>query len=122
MRAPTEQPAASRRGELASVAVRWMPTGYGLAAAGHSAAKDFAHIGHGQCAAKRNGENPMDDYVSPPLNFTFGAILRVGVLLSLVWIIGDALDGGSQSLLPPLLVAAWLYVMVVLDRWVQRRR
>jgi hypothetical protein len=63
----------------------------------------------------------MDDYVSPPLNFTFGAILRVGVLASLVWIIGDALDGGSQSLLPPLLVGAWLYAMVVLDRWVQRR-
>jgi hypothetical protein len=65
-----------------------------------------------------DGENPMDDYVPPPLNVTFGAILRVSVLVSLVWIVGDALDGGSQSLLPPLLIAAWLYAMVVLDRWV----
>lgn len=60
----------------------------------------------------------MDDYVPPPLNVTFGTILRVSVLLSLVWIVGDALDGGSQSLLPPMLIAAWLYAMVVLDRWV----
>jgi hypothetical protein len=66
----------------------------------------------------RNGEKPMDDYVPPPLNVTFGVILRVSVLASLVWIIGDALDGGNQSLLPPLLIAAWLYSIVVLDRWV----
>jgi hypothetical protein len=42
----------------------------------------------------------MDNYV-PPLNVTFGAILCVSALVTLVWIIGDALDGGSQSLLPP---------------------
>jgi hypothetical protein len=62
----------------------------------------------------------MDNYVPPPRNVTFGAILCVSVLVTLVWIIGDALDGGSQSLLPPVLVAAWLYGMVVLDRWVTR--
>jgi hypothetical protein len=69
---------------------------------------------------KTERENPMDNYVPPPLNVTFGTILCVSVLVTLVWIIGDALDGGSQSLLPPVLVAAWLYVMVVLDRWVTR--
>jgi hypothetical protein len=41
----------------------------------------------------------------------FGAILRLTVLASLVWIIGDALDGGSQSLLPPLRRAFWRQVM-----------
>jgi hypothetical protein len=60
----------------------------------------------------------MDSYVPPPLNVTFGGILGASVLVSLVWIIGDTLDGGSRSLLPPLLIAAWLYAMVVLDRWV----
>jgi hypothetical protein len=60
----------------------------------------------------------MENYVPPPLNVPFGAILRVSVLVSLVWIVGDTLDGGSQSLLPPLLIAAWLYAMVILDRWV----
>jgi hypothetical protein len=30
----------------------------------------------------------------PALNFTFGATCRVGVFVSLLWIIGDALDGG----------------------------
>jgi hypothetical protein len=62
----------------------------------------------------------MDSYVPPPPIFTVGAVWRVSVLVTLVWIIGDALDGGSQSLLPPVLVAAWLYGMVVLDRWVTR--
>jgi hypothetical protein len=46
----------------------------------------------------------MDDYVPPPLNVTFGAILRVSMLVSLVWIVGDPLDGGSQSRLPPLFI------------------
>jgi hypothetical protein len=62
-------------------------------------------------------ENSVADYV-PPLNVTFGGILGASVLVSLVWIIGDALDGGIQSPIPPLLIAAWLYSMVVLDRWV----
>jgi hypothetical protein len=92
-----------------------------LAGAGHSAAKDFAHIEHGQCEVKPNGENPMDNYVPPPI-FTFGAIWRLSLLMLVLWMIGDALDGGSQSIIPPLLMAAWLYVIVALDRWVMRPR
>jgi hypothetical protein len=43
----------------------------------------------------------------PPLTLTFGAILRVGVPVSILWMIGDAIDGGSQSFIGvPLLVAA----------------
>ena len=56
----------------------------------------------------------------PPLNFTFGAIWRVSLIMLVLWMIGDALDGGSQSIVPPLLVAAWLYLIVLLDRWVTR--
>jgi hypothetical protein len=63
----------------------------------------------------------MNNYVRPPPIFTLGAILRASVLVTLVWIIGDAWDGGSQSIVPPLLVTAWLYVIVVLDRWVFQR-
>jgi hypothetical protein len=55
----------------------------------------------------------------PPLTLTFGAILRVGVPVSILWMIGDAIDGGSQSFIGvPLLVAAWLGAFVALDRWV----
>jgi hypothetical protein len=55
----------------------------------------------------------------PPLTLTFGAILRIGIPVSILWIIGDAIDGGSQSFIGvPLLVAAWLGAFVALDRWV----
>jgi hypothetical protein len=38
---------------------------------------------------------------------------------AILWIIGDAIDGGSQSFIGvPLLVAAWLGAFVALDRWV----
>jgi hypothetical protein len=63
----------------------------------------------------------MDSHASPPLNFTFGASWRMGLLIVLIWMIGDALDGGSQSIIPPLLAAVWLYVIVALDRWVFQR-
>jgi hypothetical protein len=63
----------------------------------------------------------MDNYAPPPLNATFGTNLWVGSLALLFWTIGDALDGGSQSIVAPLFVAAWLYAMVVLDRWVFQR-
>jgi hypothetical protein len=54
-----------------------------------------------------------------PLAFSFGAILRVGIPVSILWIIGDAIDGGSQSFIGvPLLIAAWLGAFVALDRWV----
>jgi hypothetical protein len=57
----------------------------------------------------------------PPLTFTFGTILRMAVIVSLLWIIGDTLDGGSESFIGvPLLVAAWLCVFVALDRWVSK--
>jgi hypothetical protein len=57
-----------------------------------------------------------------PLTLTFGAILRVGIPVSILWIIGDAIDGGSQSFIGvPLLVAAWLGAVVALDRWVGGR-
>jgi hypothetical protein len=86
-------------------------------AASHSAAKDFAPI-PGRGWTKRG--NPMTDH-EPPLTLTFGAILRVGVPVSLLWIVGDAIDGGSQSFIGvPLLVAAWLGVFVALDRWVSK--
>ncbi len=86
-------------------------------AAGHSAAKDFAHI-HRRGWTKRG--NPMTDREAP-LTLTFGAILRVGVPVSILWIIGDAIDGGSQSFIGvPLLVAAWLGAFVALDRWVSK--
>jgi hypothetical protein len=59
----------------------------------------------------------------PPLILTFGAILRIGIPVTILWIIGDAIDGGSQSFIGvPLLVAAWLGVFVALDRWVSAQR
>ena len=58
----------------------------------------------------------------PPLTLTFGAILRIGIPVTILWIIGDAIDGGSQSFIGvPLLVAAW-GVFVALDRWVSAQR
>jgi hypothetical protein len=44
-----------------------------------------------------------------PLAFSFGAILRVGIPVSFIWIIGDAIDGGSQSFIgvPLLISVAW---------------
>jgi hypothetical protein len=62
----------------------------------------------------------MTDHL-PALNFTFGAIWRLSVLASLVWIIGDAVEGGSQSpIAVPLLVGAWGCVIFLLDRWVSK--
>jgi hypothetical protein len=47
----------------------------------------------------------------PPLSLTFGTILRMGVPVSILWIIGDAIDGGSLSFIGvPLLVETWLGV------------
>ena len=87
--------------------------------AGHSAAKDFVHI-YERGWAKRG--NPMIDHEAP-LAFSFGAILRIGIPVSILWIIGDAIDGGSQSFIGvPLLIAAWLGAFVALDRWVSGRQ
>jgi hypothetical protein len=55
----------------------------------------------------------------PPLTLTFGGVLRVGVPVSIIWIIGDAIDGGSRSIIGvPLLVTVWLAAFIALDRWV----
>jgi hypothetical protein len=71
---------------------------------------------HGRGETKQG--NPMIDHEFP-LTLNLGAILRIGVLVSIIWIIGDAIDGGSQSFIGvPLLVAAWLGAFVALDRWV----
>jgi hypothetical protein len=83
----------------------------------HSAAKDFVHL----LGLDQTGNPMIDD--EAPLTLTFGAILRVGIPVSILWIIGDAIDGGSQSFIGvPLLVAAWLGAVVALDRWVGGQR
>jgi hypothetical protein len=55
-----------------------------------------------------------------PLKVTFGVLWRVGVLGSFIWVIGDALDGGGllDLIAVPLLVIAWAWSIVILDRWV----
>jgi hypothetical protein len=69
--------------------------------------------------AGQRGKSMTDQ--EPPLTFTFGTILRMAIIVSLLWIIGDTLDGGSESFIGvPLLVAAWLCVFVALDRWVSK--
>jgi hypothetical protein len=54
-------------------------------------------------------------------NPTSGALWRAGILASIVWAIGEALDGGTPSeiLAVPVIVAAWISVVVFLDRWVR---
>jgi hypothetical protein len=54
-----------------------------------------------------------------PVNFSFGALL-VGAAVSSVWIIIEAIQGADlQSLIAvPLLVGAWLWGILALDRWV----
>ena len=75
---------------------------------------------HGRGETERG--NPMTDH-EPPLTVSFGAILRISIPVSILWIIGDAIDGGSRSFIGvPLLVAAWLGAFVALDRWVSGHR
>jgi hypothetical protein len=54
-------------------------------------------------------------------NLTSGTLWRAGILASIAWAIGGALDGGTPSELiaVPAIVAAWISVVVVLDRWVR---
>jgi len=54
------------------------------------------------------------------LRFTFGALWRAVVIISLVWIIGGTLDGATlqEIVAVPLVVAAWAFGMFFLDRWV----
>jgi hypothetical protein len=53
-------------------------------------------------------------------NLTFSVLWRVGVLAALAWAIGGALDGSGPMALcaVPLLVAAWLFAIFAIDRWV----
>jgi hypothetical protein len=55
-----------------------------------------------------------------PLSVKFGVLWRVSALGSLIWVIGDALDGGSlpDLIAVPLLVIAWAWSIVILDHWV----
>jgi hypothetical protein len=54
------------------------------------------------------------------LRFTFGAIWRVVVILSLIWAVGGSLDGADlQELIAvPLVMAAWAFGVFILDRWI----
>jgi hypothetical protein len=64
----------------------------------------------------------MDDLSS--WNLTVGARVRLAALALLVWAIGGTVDGhGLRALVAvPLLVAAWLCSIYVVDRWVIARR
>jgi hypothetical protein len=54
------------------------------------------------------------------LRFTFGALWRVVVILSLVWAVGGSLDGADleELIAVPLVMAAWALGVFILDRWV----
>jgi hypothetical protein len=54
-------------------------------------------------------------------NLTSGTLWRAGILASIAWAIGGALDGGTPSelLAVPVIVAAWISAVVFLDRWVR---
>jgi hypothetical protein len=71
-------------------------------------------------------ESPMIDQV-PMLgeqrsDFTFGALWRVGAVVSLIWVIVEGFGGAELRALivVPLFVGAWLWVIFSLDRWVTR--
>ena len=55
-------------------------------------------------------------------DFAFGALWRVGAVVSLIWVIVEGLGGaGLQALVVvPLLVGVWLWVIFALDSWVTR--
>jgi len=57
-----------------------------------------------------------------PMNLSFATLWRVGLLASIVWAIGGALDGASplELLAVPVIVAAWLSAVVLIDRWVTK--
>jgi hypothetical protein len=45
----------------------------------------------------------------------------VGIFASIAWAVGGTLDGGTPSelLAVPVIVAAWISAVVILDRWVR---
>jgi hypothetical protein len=52
--------------------------------------------------------------------FTFGALWRVVVIVSLVWAVGGSLDGADldELIAVPLVMAVWAFGIFILDRWV----
>jgi hypothetical protein len=72
-------------------------------------------------------ESPMIDQV-PALSeqrssdFAFGALWRVGAVVSLIWVVVEGFGGAELRALivVPLFVGAWLWVIFALDRWVTR--
>jgi hypothetical protein len=60
---------------------------------------------------------------TPMMNLkTTVAPWRAGVLASIAWAVGGALDGASLSelLTVPIIVAAWISIAVLMDRWVRK--
>jgi hypothetical protein len=58
-----------------------------------------------------------------PMNLkTVVAPWRAGVLASIAWAVGGALDGASLSelLTVPIIIAAWISIAVLMDRWVRK--
>jgi hypothetical protein len=67
--------------------------------------------------ARSNGRK-MDDFPSPAF------LWSAGLLALLVLALGPALDGASlvKAVAVPALMAVWAGVVVLIDRWVVRRR
>jgi hypothetical protein len=63
-------------------------------------------------------------YEPHSLKFTFTALWRAGVILSLVWAVGGSLDGADmQELIAlPLVMAVWALGFLILDRWVKANK
>jgi hypothetical protein len=65
----------------------------------------------------------MSDHAPDPYDrrsLTFGALWRTVVIVLLAWVVGGRLDGAGLKVLiaVPLIVAAWAYGILILDRWV----
>jgi hypothetical protein len=56
-------------------------------------------------------------------NPTSATLWRAGIVASLAWAVGGALDGATLPKLVtvPLIVAGWICSVVFLDQWVQGR-
>jgi hypothetical protein len=54
------------------------------------------------------------------LRFTFGALWRTLLIVSLALVVAGSFDGGDlrELIVVPLVVAAWMCGIYILDRWV----
>jgi hypothetical protein len=80
-----------------------------------------ATVGEGISTGKSPMTDPAPSLHEPhSLSFTFGALWRVLVILSLVWAVGGTLDGAAlrELIAVPLVMAAWAFGVFILDRWV----